>query len=224
VAPRAALERHEPDSTGGGTVRLASSDRVVWADLPARQEAGTPNVVGAVALARAIRSLQAIGMDRLAEHDRTLREQVVRELGRIPGVHIYSQPVPADRGAVGVVGFRTQAMGHGLLAAALGHEWGIGVRHGCFCAHPYVTRLLGLQESDLRAFAALAERNDHRSFPGLVRISLGLYNTPEEVSYAARAIRSVLEHGPRARYAADPPTGEHLPLHAPPDLERRFKI
>ena len=102
-------------------------------------------------------------------------------------------------------------MDHSLLAAALGHEWGVGLRHGCFCAHPYIMRLLGVGEAEGRALARKAELNDHSGFPGLVRISLGMYNTLQEADYVATAIRDVLECGPRERYVLDRPSGEYAP-------------
>jgi selenocysteine lyase/cysteine desulfurase len=106
-------------------------------------------------------------------------------------------------------------MDHSLLAAALGHEWGIGLRHGCFCAHPYVMRLLGVGAAEVEKLTRKAELNDHSGFPGLLRISLGLYNTRQEADYVAEAIRDILERGPRERYVLDRPTGEYVPESGP---------
>lgn len=214
VGPRTAFDRGTPDRVGGGAVKLVTPDEILWADVPAREEAGTPNVVGAIALAKAIGVLQNIGIERIAEHDFLLRRHVVEELQAIPGVRIYGEPAPDDHGQVGVIAFEAESMDHSILAAALGYEWGIGVRHGCFCAHPYMLRLLRVSESDLRGYFAMASRDDRSSFPGLVRISLGVYNTLEEVTYAARAIRCLLKNGPSARYVIHPPTGEYVPKGA----------
>ena len=216
VAPRAVFDGGVPECVGGGTVRLVTNDRVLWADAPAREEAGTPNVVGAVALAKAIRVLQEVGMDRVAAHDAELRALMVDELRRIPGIRIYGEPKPQDHGQVGVIGFVAEKMHHSLIAAALGHEWGIGVRHGCFCAHPYLIRLLGVKEAELDDYMNQAESDDYSRFPGLVRISLGIYNTPEDVAYVADALKSLLEDGPRTRYVMDSSTGEYLPVDGIP--------
>jgi hypothetical protein len=85
-------------------------------------------------------------------------------------------------------------------------------------------RLLGVSDFDMRTYVAMAERNDHSRFPGLVRISLGIYNTPEEVAYATGAIRALLEHGPSARYVMHPPTGEYMPEDGPDLLDRSFSL
>ena len=211
VAPRAAFRNGTPESVGGGGVKLVAPEAVLWADVPAREEPGTPNVVGAVALAKAIGVLNELGLDRLAEHRRKLRSRMVRRLLAMPGVRVYGEPVPSDHGQLGVIAFGTEKMHHSLLAAALGYEWGIGVRHGCFCAHPYLIRLLNVDRAELQAYWEQAARNDQSRFPGLVRISFGIYNTFAEVDYVAEAIGQLLAEGPRARYVMHPPTGEYLP-------------
>jgi hypothetical protein len=58
----------------------------------------------------------------------------------------------------------------------------------------------------------------------MVRASLGIYNTEEEVSYFIDALRSILEKGPRARYAVDPRTGGYAPAAGGPDLEEYFSV
>jgi cysteine desulfurase / selenocysteine lyase len=215
VGPKAAFELGEPTQVGGGTVRLVSEERVIWADAPAREEAGTPNVVGAVAMARAAQALGEIGLKRVAAHEMALRAHLVESLRRIPRVRIFGVETPKDHSQVGIIGFTAEGMDHSLLAAALGHEWGIGLRHGCFCAHPYVMRLLGVGAAEVEKLTRKAELNDHSGFPGLLRISLGLYNTRQEADYVAEAIRDILDRGPRERYILDRPTGEYVPESGP---------
>jgi len=215
VGPKAVFERGEPTQAGGGTVRLVSEDRVIWADAPAREEAGTPNVVGAVAMAKAAQVLGEIGLERVAAHEAALRAHLTESLRRIPRVRIFGAETPQDHSQVGIIGFTAERMDHSLLAAALGHEWGIGLRHGCFCAHPYVMRLLGVGAAEVAKLVRKAELNDHSGFPGLLRISLGLYNTRQEADYVAEAVRDILDRGPRERYVLDRPTGEYVPESGP---------
>jgi len=211
VGPKAAFERGEPTQSGGGTVRLVSEERVIWADTPEREEAGTPNVVGAVAMAKAAQVLGEIGLERIAAHEAALRAHLAESLRGIPRVRVFGAETPEDHSQVGIIGFTAERMDHSLLAAALGHEWGIGLRHGCFCAHPYVMRLLGVGAAEIEKLARKADLNDHSGFPGLLRISLGLYNTRREADYVAEAVRDILERGPRERYILDRPTGEYVP-------------
>ena len=128
-----------PDQTGGGTVHAVTTDEVVWAGLPEREEAGSPNVIGAVALAAATRALTEIGLDRIAEHEIELTRYATRQLSKLPGLRIHG---PADgaatTGKLGVIPFTIAGIDHGLIAAVLGYEHAVGVRSGCFCAHLYI--------------------------------------------------------------------------------------
>jgi len=211
VAPRATFSHGIPESVGGGTVHLVTPDEVIWADVPIREEPGTPNLVGAVALGKAIHVLDKVGMGRISKHERQLRAHMVERLRAIPSIRLYGDPAPPDHGQVSVIAFASEKISHGLMAAALGYEWGIGVRHGCFCAHPYLFRLLGLRDSDLATYRERAAHGDHRNMPGLVRISLGLYNTMEEVERVADAIAELIAHGPHAHYTEQGMSGEYLP-------------
>ena len=79
------LSQREPLLSGGGAIDLVTLDDVVWADPPARHEAGSPNVIGAVALAAACRGLRELGMDTIAAHERALSERLWSALAGVPG-------------------------------------------------------------------------------------------------------------------------------------------
>jgi cysteine desulfurase/selenocysteine lyase len=182
----------EPEHTGGGTVRAVTVDDVVWADLPDREEAGSPNVVGAVALAAAIKVIRRIGLDRIAAHESELARYAVARLAGVPGLRLQG---PAEHEAPGIVGrkvgvipFTVDGIDHGLVAAVLGYEHGVGVRHGCFCAHPYMHGLLQLDRVEVDHWLDLARGGEHRGAPGMVRISLGAYNNMADVDRAVRAL------------------------------------
>jgi selenocysteine lyase/cysteine desulfurase len=186
-----------PHQPGGGTVRAVTVDDVVWADLPDREEGGSPNVVGAVALAAAVSRLAEVGLDRIAAHDRRLAVYAADRLGRVPGVRLYgpADPMGAPSAArVGVVPFTLAGYDPGLVAAVLGWEHGIGVRSGCFCAQPYIAHLLDLTPADVLRMAA------DRGVPGMVRLSFGAYTTTAEVDRAVDAVERLAVEGPGARY------------------------
>jgi len=212
VGPRAVLDKMEPDVVGGGTVRAVTMDSILWAPLPDREEAGTPNVPGCLALASAAKSLSHIGMDTIAEHERALTRHALEKLLQIPGLRLYGLKDPAvaqDR--LGVIPFTAEGLSHSKLAAVLGHEWGIGVRNGCFCAQPYVRELLGITDGEMHHILDNLAAGDHTAIPGMVRISFGVYNTLEEVDYVASALRDVLTHGPRANYVLDSQYRDYVP-------------
>ena len=204
VGPKAAFEERTPDYVGGGTVHAVTMDEVMWAPLPDKEEAGTPNVLGCLALGCVAKVLESIGMDNLAEHERSLTRRALEKLAGIEGLRLYGLTDPRlaqDR--LGVITFNADGFSHGKLAAVLGHEWGIGVRDGCFCAQPYVRELLGISDTEMQDIVKRLAAGDHATVPGMVRISFGVYNTADEVDYAVEALRAVLAYGPRAHYVLD---------------------
>lgn len=185
--------RPAPNHRGGGTVHAVTTETIVWADVPDREEAGSPNVVGAVAFAAAARALTAIGLEAIADHERELTRYAIDRLVRIPGLRIRG-PVAITESAdrVGVIPFTVDGLDHALVAAVLGYEHGIGVRSGCFCAHPYLARLLGLDATEAAAWADRVGRGDKRGAPGMVRISFGCYNDADDVDRVVAAVEQIV--------------------------------
>jgi cysteine desulfurase / selenocysteine lyase len=70
----------------------------------------------------------------------------------------------------------------------LGYEHGVGVRHGCFCAQPYVHHLLGIGRHESNGWLERARGGEQRGAPGLVGISLGAYNDMADINRAGRAL------------------------------------
>jgi selenocysteine lyase/cysteine desulfurase len=175
------LDAATPWLAGGGAVRSVTRE-AEWHSGPARHEAGTPNVLGAIALGAACRALGELGMDAVAAHEIALVERARRGL-RAAGVEVLS--LFGDASArIGVVAFQLSNLPHGLVAAALSAEHGIGVRDGAFCAHPLVRVLL----------ATSGDRG------GAVRASFGVGTTSEEVDRLVAAVAELAARGPRLRY------------------------
>lgn len=216
IGPRWVFERGSPDVVGGGTVNAVTLDEVRWAEPPEKEEAGTPNVPGAIALACAVRVLQAIGMEAVAEHERELTRRALARLTRLDGLTLYGLRDPdiaEDR--LGVIPMNANGTDHGRLAAVLGYESGIGVRNGCFCAQPYVRELLGVSDDEMRAVLDKLAAGDHATVPGMVRASFGVYNTPDEVDYLVECLERALVDGPSARYVLDREYQDYVPEQAP---------
>ncbi|HWC12773.1 MAG TPA: hypothetical protein VG455_16310, partial [Acidimicrobiales bacterium] len=102
---------------------------------------------------------------------------------------------------------------HALVAARLSAEFAIGVRHGCFCAHPYLTRLLGLSAEAVGRYRDDVRSGDRRAMPGAVRASASLASTSEDVDRLAAALARLTDGSPPPlEYVQDPHTGDfHLP-------------
>ena len=111
-----------------------------------------------------------------------LTTYALEQLRSVPGITLYGEICAArtdDR--VGVIPFNLRSLPHGLVAAILGYEGGIGVRSGCFCAQSYVAMLLGREPPALGDWQGENPRLTRSTRPGMVRVSLGLYNTREDV-------------------------------------------
>ncbi len=200
-----------PLLAGGGAVDFVTVDDVLWTAMPDRLEAGSPNVLGAIALGVAATTLSAAGMDRIAEHERELLERVEAGLAALPRVHrlrLWDGP-GVDR--LGVVTFTVEGMHHALVAAALSAEHGIGVRHGCFCAHPYIIHLLGIDAVAADSVRSSLRRGERAGIPGAVRASFGIGTTEADVDALVSAVAGLIERGPRLAYVQDEHTGDFAP-------------
>jgi selenocysteine lyase/cysteine desulfurase len=206
VGPRAFLTLGDPAEVGGGTVDMVSVDRVEWSSLPDREEAGTPCVMGAIALAEAVDELERIGWDELMAHESALTDHLIRRMENVPGLVIYGS---TDLERIGVVAFNLAAVPHALVAAILSCEWGIGVRNGCFCAHPYVKALLGVSDLESRIIEARMREGDRGTVPGAVRVSLGIHNSEADIERLAQALSAIAAGQYDRRYRLNRSTGEY---------------
>jgi len=226
IGPREVFAQGEPDYRGGGTIDLVNLEEVHWSEPPERDEAGSPNVVGAVALASSIRILSGVGMDALADHEMELARYALRRLNSLAGVRIYGSSDPGrleDR--LGVIALQVEGVPHGKVAAILAFEGGIGVRNGCFCAHPYILHLLGVGEEEYAAFRRRVLAGDRSHLPGLVRVSLGCYNTTDEIDHLADMLERVARGEYQGDYVMDRTTGNYLPHgYDPAILDRYFAL
>jgi selenocysteine lyase/cysteine desulfurase len=193
----------EPFLAGGGAVGYVGSEDVVWAGLPDRQEAGTPNLVGAVALGVACRLLTEIDLDRQAARETALLDGARARLAELDGVEVY-RLWAAGHPRIGVLPFAVRGVPYAQLAAVLSAEYGIGVRHGCFCAHPLMVTLLGIPPAvDAGIRDAVAAGGDVR-MPGAVRASIGLGTTPDDLDRLVDAVAAIAADGPRWGYRSSP--------------------
>jgi len=209
IGPRRVFAGGDPFLAGGGAVELVDLDEVVWTSPPEREEAGSPNVVGAVALHAAIRTLEETGWPALISHERRIARMLRGGLAAIPGVRLLGPELDTD--TLPVATFTIDRMPHALVAARLAAEEAIGVRHGCFCAHPYVTRLLGLTAGDVHSYRDQVRRGDRRTMPGAVRASAGINISEQDVTRLLDAIARIAATPPPVRYHQDRDTGDYFP-------------
>ncbi|GAA1322218.1 aminotransferase class V-fold PLP-dependent enzyme [Pseudonocardia xinjiangensis] len=199
VGRRDWLDEGTPYLAGGGAVREVRIDRTVWAAAPHRHEGGTPNVVGAAALAQACRTLAPLLDGAAHAHEKALSDRLAAGLATVPGLRtLRIWPDSTDR--VAVHSFTLPDRPAGLVAAYLSAEHGIGVRDGRFCAHPLLLKLCGESGEALRA-------------------SIGISTTAEHVDRLVAALQQLTTRGARwtygvvdGRWVPTPDPREHDPL------------
>jgi selenocysteine lyase/cysteine desulfurase len=215
IGPRDTFETGDPFLAGGGAVDLVDLDEVIWTEPPEREEAGSPNVVGAVAFGTAMDELERIGWEAVRAHEAALCAQLHKGLRSIPGVRVLGPAFDDSAGGadhLAVAAFTVEGMHHALVAARLSAEFGVGVRHGCFCAHPYLIRLLDVGSAGFAEARAAVRRGDRSGIPGAVRASCGLGTSSEDVDALLDALRALASGTPApVTYVQDRVTGDYWP-------------
>jgi len=210
IGERDWLSAGDPFLRGGGAVKLVTVEETLWADLPDRQEAGSPNVIGAVAMGVACDTLASAGMERIAAEERALFDYARERLAGVEAFEHY-RVWPAEHPRVGLLTFNLRGVPYDLLAAVLSAEHGIGIRHGCFCAHPLMMRLLKVSDAEAHRLLDVARAGLHERLPGAARMSMGLGSTKADIDSLTDALRAIADDGPRWTYAVADETDEYEP-------------
>ncbi|MBI5214383.1 MAG: aminotransferase class V-fold PLP-dependent enzyme [Ignavibacteriae bacterium] len=208
IGAREFFEQGDPDMVGGGVVNVVTLEEAYWNAPPHREEAGSPNVPGAIAFAKVISILQSIGMQNIAEHETQLLDYAYSKLKKISGVTLYG-PLNNFKEKVGVMTFNVDGLDHGLVAAIFSVEGGIGLRNGCFCAHPYVKRLLKVTPEQDEYFSKRMLDGDKSEMPGMVRASLGCYNNEEDIDAFIEMLERVVRREYKGKYILNGKAGSY---------------
>ncbi|WP_290146870.1 aminotransferase class V-fold PLP-dependent enzyme [Paramuribaculum intestinale] len=162
---RELLEKMPPYQGGGEMIKTVSFGGTVFADLPFKFEAGTPDFVGIAALAKAVEWLEATGVERIAAHEEQLLEYTTERMAEIEGMSIFGT-APGKSAIISFLIGNAHSYDTGLLLDKLG----IAVRTGHHCAQPLMERL---------------------GVSGTVRASMAAYNTFEEADAFIGALRRI---------------------------------
>lgn len=188
------LSAIEPEEVGGGMVEDVFIDRYIIKDyFPDREEAGTPNIPGGVALATALEILDHIGMSQIMEEEDILIKDTLERMKAMPDIVIYGETDCDVCPRAGSVSFNIKGMHHGLVAAILNDYYNIAVRNECFCAHPYVKEMI--LDDMLEASESMAEEDinvKYKLLAGMVRASFGIYNHQADVDALITALEGIV--------------------------------
>jgi cysteine desulfurase/selenocysteine lyase len=159
----------EPLLVGGGSVERVTADGYTLTDGFERYESGTPNISGAIGLARAVEYLEALGMENIYQHEQQLTRHIIERLTGIDNVQVFGPGSAGNR--IGVISFAIGGLNPHDVAVMLDGEANIMVRSGHHCCMPLMEHL------------HLAD--------GTVRASLHCYNTMEDADLLVDTIRKI---------------------------------
>lgn len=161
------LSEMPPFLTGGEMIQTVTRDKVVYAELPHKFEAGTVNGAGAWALAAAIRYLQEVGYEQIQKQELLLTTQLMEGLKKVPHVQIQGSPDPKEH--CGIVSFTIDGVHPHDVSSILDAD-GIAVRAGHHCAQPLMQQI-GVMST--------------------TRASMYFYNTEEDIEKLLTSVQTI---------------------------------
>ncbi|TWW09260.1 cysteine desulfurase [Planctomyces bekefii] len=164
---RALLERMPPFLGGGDMIRSVSFERTTYAPLPAKFEAGTPNISGVIAFGVALDYINKLGLARIAAYEHELLDYGTKVLSTVPGLTL----VGTARHKASILSFTLDNVHPHDIGTMLDQD-GIAIRAGHHCAQPVMSRY---------------------GVPATARASLAFYNTKAELDLLAQSLRKCVE-------------------------------
>ena len=198
IARKSFMSAIEPEEVGGGMVdRVFPDNYFVSKTFPDREEAGTPNILGAITLGSAVHILDSIGMDLILEKDINLVNYAMNQMLINKDIYIYGDNDTSICPRAGTISFNIKDMDHGLVAAILNDYYNIAVRNECFCAHPYVEKMLHISHEEEISNLDCIDNNlawNIEPWMGMIRASFGLYTKESDIDALIIALNNITEN------------------------------
>ncbi|HXV32440.1 MAG TPA: aminotransferase class V-fold PLP-dependent enzyme [Gaiellaceae bacterium] len=226
VAKRHLFANRVPAVPGGGTIAYVTPEHQTYLDDPAhREEAGTPAIVESIRAGLAFLVREQVGAETIRELEESFVESALSTWRRNPSILLLGNP---DLPRVSIVSFgirypleaRPVGMLHpNFVVALLGDLFGIQARSGCFCAGPYVHRLVDFDAETSAAHEAEFLRGHQGIKLGFVRVTLEYFLSEAVFAYLVDAVDFLAEHAWKLLplYSFDPRSGLWRHRHAPPE-------
>ncbi|MCW7497142.1 cysteine desulfurase [Leptospira levettii] len=161
------LEAMPPWLGGGDMIESVELESSTYAALPAKLEAGTPNIAGVIGFSHALDYLQKVGMQNIKDHERMLTEYALERFHKIGGLTLYGTEDLENRG--GVISFTLDGI-HPHDVGSILDEEGVAIRVGHHCCQPLMKQF---------------------QIPGTCRASFYFYNTKEDIDVLIKSIEKV---------------------------------
>ncbi len=192
VGPKDFFDANYPYQIGGGNLPYITKNLEIKRFYTERaHDPGTPNAMGAVAIARAIQVLEALGREQIAVYEHSLVQYTFEQLQQIPEVILHRSGQSLGH----VIPFDLKGFDGYLVAEILAQEYGIGVRSGAFCTYEYIRKLKNISDEQDQIIAQEVEQGITRNIPSIIRASFAVYNTFEDCDRFVEAISEIVTHG-----------------------------
>ncbi|GBR53496.1 NifS-like protein [Neokomagataea thailandica NBRC 106555] len=212
-----AFKRRTPSAPGGGTVKFVSPWGHDYSDsLTAREEGGTPNVLGDIRAALAFIAKDAIGAAYLEARQDHLRQKALAAWKNHPAIEILGN---THASALPIFSFRIHDLENGgfvhqqLFTRMLSDKYGIQARGGCACAGPYAHRLLDIDESESETIRSAIMSGEEIEKPGWVRLNFSVLMSDEKVDFILKSVSDLAlnPHATASFYQVDRTTARFKP-------------
>ena len=160
---KALLEAMPPYQSGGDMISMVTFAKSEFNVLPHKFEAGTPNIVGVIALRHAIEFMQELGLAAIAEHEQQLTDYALEKMQTIKGLNLITNP----QKRVSVISFTLDGIHPHDIGTIMDQE-GVAIRAGHHCNMPLM---------------------QHLKLPATARLSLAIYNNEQDIDAAIKAIK-----------------------------------
>lgn len=225
IMPNNVISQGNPEFVGGGNAKIVTHWQTHWHSGADKEEAGSPNAVGAVAFASSLKTLMQIGMDEVAKHELELTEYILKRFDEIPEIQLLIKTNKETlHNRLGVITFTVKDRNYLEIAAKLCFEYGIGLRSGRFCTQPYLMNLLKIPQEKNCDWVSKIINGDKFNIPGALRISFGIYNTTEEIDYLVESLKKVIYSKSDYEYVKNVELGQFYPVGLDIDKENYFNF
>ena len=188
IGPKKFFDEIYPYQIGGGNLPYITRDlnikryKTVQAHDP-----GTPNAIGAIAIASSIKIIENLGYDKIKEYESRMASEIFEKLNKIKNIKIYISKERLGK----VISFEIIGMDSKIVADILAKEYGIGVRAGSFCTYELLRKLKNISDEEDKNIASEVDNGNINVIPSLIRVSIGLSNQDRDISRFIHAIDEI---------------------------------